>query len=269
MDAVKNDVKRLVKIELAAANKKFRMFAGPHEGAGIIQEEVVEAVQEMNGLRQELNAMWMNVYSNNPQISTKGVYDRAVALAVEAIQTAAMARKFERSQRRHWPGGQRSRTMAKENDAPTEIETITLTMSRPVAEAVQAACEWYLRLHMGQFWDLAEDLCFAKFYSDAENNAFQSEEQRKNAFNVAIGRRNTMLLEMERLYSRCVLPAPTSDVMKVPYRAEQVWLAIRHALAWHDKPEGDPWNVCFDKPLNRSDQPQPVVKLNEKQEAKK
>lgn len=55
MDAVKNDVKRLVKIELAAANKKFRMFAGPHEGAGIIQEEVVEAVQEMNGLRQELN----------------------------------------------------------------------------------------------------------------------------------------------------------------------------------------------------------------------
>lgn len=159
--------------------------------------------------------------------------------------------------------------MVKKNDAPTEIETIALTMSRPVAEAVQAACEWYLRLHMGQFWDLAEDLCFAKFYSDAENNAFQSEEQRKNAFNAAIGRRNTMLLEMERLYSRCVLPAPTSDVMKVPYRAEQVWLAIRHALAWHDKPEGDPWNVCFDKPLNRSDQPQPVVKLNEKQEAKK
>ena len=101
MDAVKNDVKRLVKIELAAANKKFRMFAGPHEGAGIIQEE---AAREMNGLRRELNAMWIGVYSNNPQISTKGVYDRAVALAVEAIQTAAMARKFERSQRRHWPG---------------------------------------------------------------------------------------------------------------------------------------------------------------------
>lgn len=268
MDAVKNDVKRLVKIELAAANKKFRMFAGPHEGAGIIQEEVVEAAQEMNGLRRELNAMWIGVYSNNPQISRK------------AYTTGLLPWPWKLSRRRRWPGSlsaanavtgreRRSRTMAKENDAPTEIETITLTMSRPVAEAVQTACEWYLRLHMGQFWDLAEDLCFAKFYSDAENNAFQSEEQRKNAFNVAIGRRNTMLLEMERLYSRCVLPAPTSDVMKVPYRAEQVWLAIRHALAWHDKPEGDPWNVCFDKPLNRSDQPQPVVKLNEKQEAKK
>ena len=150
----------------------------------------------------------------------------------------------------------------KKSDAPAEVETITLTMSRPVAEAVQAACEWYLRLHMGQFWDLADDLCFAKFYSDAKNNAFQNEEQRKNAFDVAINRRDTMRVEMERLYSRCVLPAPISDVMKVPYRAEQVWLAIRHALAWHDKPEGDPWNVCFDKPLNRSDQPQPIIKLD-------
>ena len=65
---------------------------------------LVEAAREMDGLHRELNAMWMGVYSNDPQISTKGVYDRAVALAVEAIQVAAMARKFERSQRRNWPG---------------------------------------------------------------------------------------------------------------------------------------------------------------------
>ena len=150
----------------------------------------------------------------------------------------------------------------KKSNAPAEVETITLTMSRPVAEAVQVACEWYLRLHMGQFWDLAEDLCFAKFYSDLKNGAFKTKEQEDNAFEVAIDRRNTMLLEMERLYSRCVLPAPTSDVMKVPYRAEQVWLAIRHALAWHDKPEGDRMNVAFNKPLNRSDQPQPIIKMD-------
>lgn len=104
MDAVKNDVKRLVKIELAAANRKFRMFASNHEGVAVIQEEAVEAAREMDGLHRELNAMWMGVYSNDPQISTKGVYDRAVALAVEAIQVAAMARKFERSQHRNWPG---------------------------------------------------------------------------------------------------------------------------------------------------------------------
>lgn len=152
--------------------------------------------------------------------------------------------------------------MAKENDAPTEIETITLTMSRPVAEAVQAACEWYLRLHMGQFWDVADDLCMAKFYSDAKHNEFKTKEQRDNAFTVSIHRRNDMQDGLDNLYRRYVLPAPISDLMEIPYRAEQVWLVIRHALAWHDKPEGDPWNVCFDKPLNRSDQPQPKIELN-------
>ena len=62
MDAVKNDVKRLVKIELAAANRKFRMFASNHEGVAVIQEEAVEAAREMDGLHRELNAMWMGVY---------------------------------------------------------------------------------------------------------------------------------------------------------------------------------------------------------------
>ena len=40
--------------------------------------------------------------------------------------------------------------MSKKKDTPAEVETVTVTMSRPVAEAVQAACEMYLRLHMGQ-----------------------------------------------------------------------------------------------------------------------
>lgn len=53
MDAVKNDVKRLVKIELAAANRKFRMFASNHEGVAVIQEEAVEAAREMDGLHTE------------------------------------------------------------------------------------------------------------------------------------------------------------------------------------------------------------------------
>ena len=116
--------------------------------------------------------------------------------------------------------------MVKKNDAPTEIETITLTMSRPVAEAVQAACEWYLRLHMGQFWDVADDLCMAKFYSDAKHNEFKTKEQRDNAFTVSIHRRNDMQDGLDNLYRRYVLPAPISDLMEIPYRAEQVWLVI-------------------------------------------
>lgn len=44
--------------------------------------------------------------------------------------------------------------MDKKKDTPAEVETVTVTMSRPVAEAVQAACEMYLRLHMGHIEEL-------------------------------------------------------------------------------------------------------------------
>lgn len=63
--------------------------------------------------------------------------------------------------------------MDKKKDTPAEVETVTVTMSRPVAEAVQAACEMYLRLHMGQFNDLAEDLCMAKHYADMDEAHYE------------------------------------------------------------------------------------------------
>ena len=126
--------------------------------------------------------------------------------------------------------------MDKKKDTPAEVETVTVTMTRPVAEAVKIACEWYLRLHMGQFWDLAEDLCMAKFYSDAKHNEFKTKEQRDNAFTVSIHRRNDMQDGLDNLYRRYALPAPISDLMEIPYRAEQVWLGIRHALAHPTSP---------------------------------
>jgi len=159
--------------------------------------------------------------------------------------------------------------MDKKNKTPAEVETVTVTMSRPVAEAVAAACEMYLRLHMGQFEDLTDDLCMAKFYAGLENDSFDSKEEREEIFRISIDCRNFMREEMDRIYNRYVLSAPLADSMGIPYRAEQAWLVIRHALAWHDNPKGDWTDVRFDPPLNRSDQPQPVVKLNEKQEEKK
>lgn len=151
--------------------------------------------------------------------------------------------------------------MDKKKDTPAEVETVTVTMSRPVAEAVQAACEMYLRLHMGQFNDLAEDLCMAKHYADMDAKRFKNAEDEKEDFYRALENRNMMQDDMDRAYQMFACHPLIEDGMRIPYRAEQVWLGIRHALAWHDKPEGDWTNVSFDKPLNRSDQPQPTVKL--------
>lgn len=152
--------------------------------------------------------------------------------------------------------------MDKKIDTPAEVETVTVTMSRPVAEAVQTACEMYLRLHMGQFNDLAEDLCMAKHYADVDAKRFRAIEDENDSLFQALDRRNAMQDDMERSYKMFACHPLIEDGMRVPYRAETVWLGIRHALAWHDKPEGDRMNVCFDKPLNRSDQPQPKIELN-------
>lgn len=83
--------------------------------------------------------------------------------------------------------------MARKNNAPAEVETVTLTMSRPVAEAVQVACEMYLRLHMGQFYDLAEDLCMTKHYADMAAKRFKTAEDKKEDFYRALENRNMIV----------------------------------------------------------------------------
>lgn len=162
----------------------------------------------------------------------------------------------------HRPSSYGGNDMGEKKNAPAEIEKVTITMSRPVAEAVAKACEMYLRLHMGQFEDLTDELCMAKFYAALENDSFTSKEEHDEIFHISIDRRNIMQEEVDKLYKRYVLSAPLDYCMRIPYRAEQVWLAIRHALAWHDNPKGD-YTVQYDKPLNRSDQPQPMVQLYE------
>lgn len=72
----------------------------------------------------------------------------------------------------HRPSSCGGNVMGKKKNAPAEIEKVTITMSRPVAEAVAKACEMYLRLHMGQFEDLTDELCMAKFYAALENDSF-------------------------------------------------------------------------------------------------
>lgn len=83
--------------------------------------------------------------------------------------------------------------MDKKIDTPAEVETVTVTMSRPVAEAVQTACEMYLRLHMGQFNDLAEDLCMAKHYADVDAKRFRAIEDENDSLFQALDRRNAMV----------------------------------------------------------------------------
>lgn len=97
MDAVKNNVIKLVDKELEAANKKFPLFNSPHEAFAVILEEVEEAQEEATNLEILANNYWIGVKENHtPEAIHEEItaaYEAAVNLAVEAIQAAAMARK--------------------------------------------------------------------------------------------------------------------------------------------------------------------------------
>lgn len=107
-DNVKNkDVRRLVNKELEAANKRFPQFASPHEGQNVVREELEEAERAIVPLKLYIETrMWNMVKANQtvPKDDFKAIREAAVNLAVEAIQVAAMAKKFEHGQRNNWPG---------------------------------------------------------------------------------------------------------------------------------------------------------------------
>ena len=91
MNAVSAEVKALVYKELASANERFPQFHSEHEGWAVMQEEAEELREECNSMEQ----LWHRIRDG---ISTKthatlvGRY--AEAAACEAIQVAAMARKY-------------------------------------------------------------------------------------------------------------------------------------------------------------------------------
>ena len=102
MNAVKADVEKLVQKELESANQKFPVFHSDYEGAAVIYEEIEEAESEMRGVNRHFSGAWYSVKINERSRSYQymnKIKNRAVNLACEAIQVAAMAQKFIDSQK--------------------------------------------------------------------------------------------------------------------------------------------------------------------------
>lgn len=97
VDAIKQKIYELTETELKAANEKFPLFASSHEAYAVIFEEFDEAREELETVEYSLDKFWTEVKENeSPEVKNKRltrIYENAVKLAVEAIQTAAMARK--------------------------------------------------------------------------------------------------------------------------------------------------------------------------------
>ena len=98
MDAVRADVIRLIEKELDSANSKFPFFNSSHEGAAVICEELQEAKDCMEQAEKAFQTLWRYVKNNfRCSDNARDLYYVALHLSVEAIQLAAMAQKFIRS----------------------------------------------------------------------------------------------------------------------------------------------------------------------------
>lgn len=97
MNAVQEQVKELVGVELAAANEKFPPFHSMHEGWAVIMEEAQELKAETITLRNKLDIAFHDIMRNDTAMvnaTIQSMEENAVDAACEAIQVAAMCRKF-------------------------------------------------------------------------------------------------------------------------------------------------------------------------------
>lgn len=95
MNAVEQDVRALVDKELAAANERFPQFHSAHEGYAVILEEVEECGDELSAIYEEQKRTWDAIRGNgDPRDYVFLMMVYAQNLACEAIQVAAMCRKF-------------------------------------------------------------------------------------------------------------------------------------------------------------------------------
>ena len=95
LNAVKNHVRNLVEIELAAANERFPQFHSQHEGWAVILEEQVELGTEFDKIKGYMGDIFNKIIENNPVSLEIGLVQiHAVNAACEAIQVAAMCQKF-------------------------------------------------------------------------------------------------------------------------------------------------------------------------------
>lgn len=95
MNAIENQVLELVAVELAAANERFPQFHSAHEGWAVIQEEADELKEATDKVIGRMVSLWATVkYGNDPERLLQMISEDAINAACEAVQVAAMCKKF-------------------------------------------------------------------------------------------------------------------------------------------------------------------------------
>ena len=100
MNAVKQDIEKLVQKELESANQKFPVFHSDYEGAAVILREIDNAKLQMVRTKERFENVWSFVkHESHSEELTLDLKHCAIELACSAIQVEAMAQKFINSQK--------------------------------------------------------------------------------------------------------------------------------------------------------------------------
>lgn len=87
-------IEELVQQELKFANSVHPQFASDHEAWAVIKEELEECEEELKGANNCIEWIWENIKKNCVIYAhLKTTKERAMNLAAEAIQVAAMCEK--------------------------------------------------------------------------------------------------------------------------------------------------------------------------------
>ena len=97
------DIEVLAGIELVYANQKFPAFASPHEGYAVLKEEFEETISETKIMECEIDCIWYGTKNNRVEaLNINALEKAALQCAAEAIQVAAMCKKYRDSLGEEW-----------------------------------------------------------------------------------------------------------------------------------------------------------------------
>jgi hypothetical protein len=94
----KKDIERLVDQELMSANGKYPLFRSPHEAFAVLMEEIEEMETELKVIDFNMTGAWSCVKQDEDMtVHITNIYNRTMYAIMEAIQVAAMCKKFTMS----------------------------------------------------------------------------------------------------------------------------------------------------------------------------
>jgi hypothetical protein len=97
---INNDmIETMILSELCEAEKKFKPFNSGHEGWAIIKEEIDELNIEVSMINEYEKELWLDVKTDNETrklFEVRRIYDNSIDIIKEAIQVAAMCKRFQK-----------------------------------------------------------------------------------------------------------------------------------------------------------------------------